>query len=80
MDEIIYTCCDCKRKIVENDEHDTGERMLLNFGHTIGHAYEKLGNYEKWMHGEAVCCGMYAILRVGEQHGTCRPGLAARLR
>lgn len=80
MDEIIYTCCDCKRKIVENDEHDTGERMLLNFGHTIGHAYEKLGNYEKWMHGEAVCCGMYAILRVGEQNGTCRPGLAARLR
>lgn len=80
MDEIIYTCCDCKRRIVENDEHDTGERMLLNFGHTIGHAYEKLGNYEKFMHGEAVCCGMYAILRVGEQHGTCRPGLAARLR
>lgn len=80
MDEIIYTCCDCKRKIVENDEHDTGERMLLNFGHTIGHAYEKLGNYEKLMHGEAVCCGMYAILRVGEQHGVCRPGLAARLR
>ncbi len=80
MDEIIYTCCDCKRKIVENDEHDTGERMLLNFGHTIGHAYEKLGNYEKYMHGEAVCCGMYAILRVGEQHGICRAGLAARLR
>ena len=80
MDEIIYTCCNCKRKIVEQDEHDTGERMLLNFGHTIGHAYEKLGNYEKFMHGEAVCCGMYSILRVGEQHGLTPPGLAARMR
>ena len=80
MDEIIYTCCNCKRKIVELDEHDTGERMLLNFGHTIGHAYEKLGNYEKYMHGEAVCCGMYSILRIGEQHGLTAPGLANRMR
>ena len=80
MEEILYTCCDCKREIVERDEQDTGERMLLNFGHTVGHAYEKLGGYEKWMHGEAVACGMYAILRVGEQHGLTRPGLAAELR
>ena len=80
MEEILYTCCDCKREIVEHDEQDTGERMLLNFGHTVGHAYEKLGGYEKWMHGEAVCCGMYTILRVGEQHGFTRPGLAASLR
>lgn len=80
MEEILYTCCDCKREIVEHDEQDTGERMLLNFGHTVGHAYEKLGGYEKWMHGEAVCCGMYTILRVGEQHGFTRPGLAAALR
>ncbi len=80
MDEIIYTCCNCKRMIVENDEHDTGERMLLNFGHTVGHVYEKLGNYERFMHGEAVSCGMYTILRVGEQHGLCAPGLAAKMR
>lgn len=80
MEEILYTCCDCKREIVEHDEQDTGERMLLNFGHTVGHAYEKLGGYEKWMHGEAVSCGMYTILRVGEQHGFTRPGLAAALR
>ena len=80
MEEILYTCCECKREIVEHDEQDTGERMLLNFGHTVGHAYEKLGGYEKWMHGEAVCCGMYTILRVGEQHGFTRPGLAASLR
>ena len=80
MEEILYTCCDCKREIVEHDEQDIGERMLLNFGHTVGHAYEKLGGYEKWMHGEAVCCGMYTILRVGEQHGFTRPGLAAALR
>lgn len=80
MDEIIYISCDCKREIVEHDEHDTGERMLLNFGHTVGHAYEKLGGYEKFMHGEAVSCGMYTILRIGEQHGLCKPGLAAKMR
>ena len=40
MEHILYTCCAIKRSVVEQDERDTGERMLLNFGHTLGHAYE----------------------------------------
>ena len=52
----------------------------LTLGIRSDHAYEKLGNYEKFMHGEAVCCGMYSILRIGEQHGLTPPGLAARMR
>lgn len=66
MEDIIYTCCDIKRQFVENDERDTGERMILNFGHTIGHAIEKYYNYEKYTHGEAVAIGMYLITKLSE--------------
>lgn len=40
IDEIVSTCIDIKRAVVENDEFDKGERMILNFGHTLGHAIE----------------------------------------
>ena len=50
-----------KRDIVENDEFDTGERMFLNFGHTLGHAIESYYNYEKYTHGSAVAIGMCMI-------------------
>ena len=40
IEDVIHTCCDIKRKVVLTDERDTGERMVLNFGHTIGHAFE----------------------------------------
>ncbi|HIX11680.1 MAG TPA: 3-dehydroquinate synthase, partial [Candidatus Agathobaculum pullistercoris] len=46
------------------DEHDTGLRMILNFGHTIGHAAEKLGNYTDLTHGQAVAIGMVAAMRL----------------
>lgn len=58
MDDIVYECCDIKRKIVEKDEYDKKERMVLNFGHTFGHAVEKLGDFETYTHGEAVAVGM----------------------
>ena len=80
MEEIVYTCCDAKRTIVERDEKDTGDRMLLNFGHTLGHAYEKLGNYEVYMHGEAVSCGMVKILAIGEEQGFTEKGTADRVK
>ena len=46
MQHIIAVCCDIKRQMVEQDERDMGPRMLLNFGHTIGHAIEKCHGYE----------------------------------
>ena len=65
IESVLYTCCDIKRKVVEEDERDTGLRMILNFGHTIGHAYERMGNYETWTHGEAIAAGMCAAAQVG---------------
>ncbi len=80
MEEIIYRSVDIKRGIVERDEKDTGERMVLNFGHTFGHGYEKLGEYETYMHGEAVCCGMEHVLRLGEALEITPRGYAKGLR
>ena len=61
MDELVYTCIDIKRDVVEHDEFDTGERMILNFGHTIGHAIEGWHNYTDYTHGMGVAAGMCII-------------------
>ena len=73
IEPVLYTCCDIKRQVVESDERDTGERMLLNFGHTLGHAYELAGHYETWTHGQAVAAGMAAACRVGVTLGITPP-------
>lgn len=65
IEQIIYTCCNIKKQLVESDEKDNGLRLLLNFGHTIGHAIEKYMNYEI-SHGEAVCLGMLYITKNSE--------------
>ena len=72
IESVLYICCNIKRKVVEEDERDTGLRMILNFGHTIGHAFERLGNYEKWTHGEAVAAGMCSAIEVGLRLGDSR--------
>lgn len=76
IEKIIHTCCDIKRCVVENDEKDTGERMLLNFGHTLGHAVETYYNYSKFTHGEAVAIGMYEISKIAEAKGLTESGVA----
>lgn len=58
IEEMIYVSCDIKRDVVERDPKEKGERALLNFGHTIGHAIEKLSNFEL-SHG--VCVGLGVI-------------------
>ncbi|MBM6975686.1 3-dehydroquinate synthase [Intestinimonas butyriciproducens] len=65
IEHVLYTCCDLKRSVVEEDERDTGRRMLLNFGHTVGHAFEKMGHYQTWTHGQAVAAGMCVAARLG---------------
>lgn len=69
MEGIILRCCRIKKDIVVEDELDTGERMVLNFGHTLGHVIEKQYDYEKYTHGEAVAIGMYNITKKSEDLG-----------
>ena len=65
IEHILYTCCDIKRHVVTEDELDTGLRMILNFGHTVGHAFELAGHYRLWTHGQAVAAGMVLAARLG---------------
>lgn len=79
IDDMIFECVDIKRAVVEKDEKEHGERALLNFGHTCGHAIEKLWNFETVSHGEAVGIGMVMIARVGENMGITPKGTADRI-
>ena len=79
IEEITTACCDIKRQVVEQDELDLGLRMLLNFGHTFGHVYEKAYHYETYTHGEAVAAGMVDAARLGERMGHTQPGTAERI-
>ena len=65
IETVLYTCCDLKRQVVLQDERDTGRRMILNFGHTIGHAFELAGHYETWTHGQGVAAGMNWAAQLG---------------
>ncbi len=78
-EEIVYTCCDIKRAVVAEDERDTGRRGILNFGHTLGHAYEKAYHYETYTHGEAVAAGMVKMLELERRKGRPVAALQARL-
>lgn len=69
LEEMIYRSCEIKRKVVENDPTEKGERAQLNFGHTLGHAIEKQMNFELY-HGECVVLGMIAALNICVERGT----------
>lgn len=77
---MIFSCVDSKRRIVEEDERESGRRMLLNFGHTLGHAIEKYGRFEGYSHGEAVGVGMLLACAAGERNGLTQPGTCGRIR
>lgn len=77
--DIIYRCVDIKRQVVEQDQFDTGERMLLNFGHTLAHTIEQHFHYERESHGEAVGIGMYQITKTAEEKNLCQPGTAMKI-
>lgn len=75
IETVLETCCAIKAEVVTADERDTGVRMILNFGHTLGHAYELAGHYERWTHGQAVAAGMLVAWDLGETMGiTHGPG------
>ena len=79
VESVITTCCQIKQTFVEKDEKDTGVRMTLNFGHTIGHGIENYFNYETYTHGEGVAIGMARITAASEALGLTKPGTAAAL-
>ena len=79
IEYVLYTCCNLKQNVVADDERDTGVRMLLNFGHTVGHAYELAGSYELWTHGQAVAAGMVKAARLGRALGITPDGTAERI-
>ncbi len=79
IDECIYECVKIKAEIVEKDFTEQGERALLNFGHTIGHAIEKAENFCGISHGAAVAAGMCIITRAAEKVQICTAGTASRI-
>jgi len=69
LTDAIARSCEIKAAIVARDEKEAGERALLNLGHTFGHAIEALTGYERWLHGEAVGCGMCLAADLSQRLG-----------
>lgn len=67
LQEMVYRSCMIKRKVVEKDPTEQGERALLNFGHTIGHGIEKASNFSL-LHGECVALGCIAAANISHMH------------
>ena len=78
LTEVVRRGAAVKARIVAADERESGERALLNYGHTVGHAIESLTGYGTYRHGEAVGLGMVFAARLGERMGVSEPGLAER--
>jgi 3-dehydroquinate synthase len=76
----IHASCRIKAGIVGADEREQGERAILNFGHTFGHAIENGTGYGTWLHGEAVAMGMVLAARVSQRCRGLPEHATARLR
>ena len=79
LEYIIKTSCSIKAEVVEKDERENHYRMILNFGHTLGHAIEALTHYSKFIHGEAVAIGMVYAAKLSQKLGKCQEGIPRRL-
>src|SRR5699024_11088998 len=77
---VITETLKVKQKVVEADEFDNGMRLILNFGHTIGHAVEKTAGYGVISHGEGVAIGMMKINQHAEAQGLSPQGSTAQLK
>lgn len=70
LESLVFECARIKAEIVSKDEkEEKGIRTVLNFGHTIGHAVEAAGKYDKYTHGEAVAMGMLSACRISQNLG-----------
>ncbi len=82
LERIVLRCCEIKGLVVEEDEREsaaTGGRMILNFGHTFGHAIEAVAGYGVFLHGEAVGLGMVLAARLSHRVGLIQAAEAARI-
>ncbi|HAE47965.1 MAG TPA: 3-dehydroquinate synthase, partial [Tistrella mobilis] len=71
-DQAVARSCAAKARIVAADETETGQRALLNLGHTFGHAFEAMAGYDgRLLHGEGVAIGMVAAFRLSVRRGLC---------
>ncbi len=78
--EAIYRSCQNKADVVAADEHETGERALLNLGHTFGHAIENAMGYGVWLHGEAVAAGTMMAADLSKNMGWLNTQEIARMK
>ena len=76
---VLERSCEIKAEVVSRDEREAGLRMLLNFGHTVGHAVETLQGYRGLLHGEGVSMGMVFAARRSEELGLAPKGTMARI-
>jgi 3-dehydroquinate synthase len=80
LTRVIRDCCQIKADVVSADEHETGVRAILNFGHTFGHAIEAAGGFSTYTHGEAVAIGMIWATALSQRMGLCQPELLVRVK
>ncbi len=78
--QAVRRSCEIKAEVVGEDEREAGLRAILNFGHTFGHAIEAGLGYGRWLHGEAVACGMVIAARLSAELGLVSADFATRLR
>jgi 3-dehydroquinate synthase len=64
---VVARCCEIKAEVVGRDETDDGQRAILNFGHTVGHAIENISGYGKFLHGEAISIGQVAAAKLSHK-------------
>ncbi|MBK6464368.1 MAG: 3-dehydroquinate synthase [Myxococcales bacterium] len=76
---VVRRAIELKAGVVARDEREQGDRALLNFGHTVGHALEAHGQYRTHLHGEAVAIGMVAELELAAAAGLVRRGVAGEV-
>jgi 3-dehydroquinate synthase len=74
---VVATCCAIKAGVVSRDENDEGERAILNYGHTFGHALEAATGYTRMTHGEAISVGMAVAAEIGREMGVTPPEAVA---
>lgn len=79
ISEAIYRSCRNKAEVVARDEHENGERALLNLGHTFGHAIENAMGYGVWLHGEAVAAGTMLAADLSQRMGWLSTTEVARM-